>query len=191
MPVQYVNRKGQTYYLHQGTTKTGKPRYLFSMKGEGTLVDAIPDGFEIYENPNSQVFLRRIQPKIITDDEIAVVEKGMKRFSQLKYYQVDVKKGTISVFVANQDVDRLSDILSFAPRARGASIQDLLSQLIYYSPMLRFVLIDKEKRVFVAQRYCFLGSIDDWIDIGTPDTLQNLVKRYVKHLGQDSYFELF
>jgi hypothetical protein len=47
------------------------------------------------------------------------------------------------------------------------------------------------KREFIAQRYCYLGSIDDWIDIGSPDTLQNLVKTYVKHLGQDSYFELF
>ncbi len=190
MPVQYVNRKGQTYYLHQGTIKSGKLRYFFSMKGGGTLVDVIPGGFEIYENPNAQVFLRKVQPKIITDDEIAIVEIGMKRFSQLQYYQIDVKKGVISVFVANQDVDRLSDILSFTPRARDASIQDLLPQLISYSPMLRFVLIDKEKRVFVAQRYCFLGSIDDWIGIGTPDTLQNLVKRYVKHLGQDSYYEL-
>ena len=46
------------------------------MKSEGTLVDKVPDGFEIYENPNAQVFLRRIQPKIITDEEVALVEHG-------------------------------------------------------------------------------------------------------------------
>ena len=42
-------------------------------------------------------------------------------------------------------------------------VQDVLAQIISYSPMLRFVLIDKERRIFVTQRYCFLGSIDDWI----------------------------
>ena len=77
MPIQYTNRRSQTYYLHQGTTKTGKPKYYFSMKSEGTLADKIPDGFEIYENPNAQVFLRKIQPKIITDEEVALVEQGM------------------------------------------------------------------------------------------------------------------
>ena len=79
MFVQYVNKRGQTYYLHQGITKTGKPKYFFSMKSKGTPVDTIPDGFEIYENPDAQVFLRRIQPKIITDNEIAIIEKEMKQ----------------------------------------------------------------------------------------------------------------
>ena len=32
--------------------------------------------------------------------------------------------------------------------------------------MLQFVLTDKANRLFETQRYCFLGSIDDWITIG-------------------------
>ncbi|MCP4542888.1 MAG: hypothetical protein GY832_37685 [Chloroflexi bacterium] len=191
MPIQHVNRRGQTYYLHQGTTKTGKPKYFFSKKSGDDLVSAIPDGFEIYENPNSQVFLRKIRPKIISDNEIAVVEKGMKRFSLVQHYLVDAKKDIIILFVANQNIDRLSELLQFAPRDKGESVQDLFAQLVSYSPMLRFALLDKGKRLFVAQRYCFRGSIDDWITIGVPDTLQKLVKTYVKHLEQDSYFELF
>ena len=31
---------------------------------------------------------------------------------------------------------------------------------------------------------------DDWIDIGTPGKLATLVKKYVKHLGKELYFEL-
>ena len=64
----------------------------------------MPDGFEIYETPNAQVFLRRLQPKIITDVEKAMVEQGMKRFSTLKYYQIDVKKNAIIIFEANQHI---------------------------------------------------------------------------------------
>lgn len=55
MVVKYVNRKGRKHYLHEGTTKTGKPKYCFAMKSEGNLVSAIPQGYEIYENPNAQV----------------------------------------------------------------------------------------------------------------------------------------
>jgi hypothetical protein len=33
--------------------------------------------------------------------------------------------------------------------------------------------------------------VDDWIAIGKPGKLPALVKKYVKHLGQDSYVELW
>ncbi len=48
MPVTHVNRKRDTYYLHAGTTKTGKPRYWFARSTEGNLVESIPEGYEIY-----------------------------------------------------------------------------------------------------------------------------------------------
>ena len=69
MPITHTNAKGQTFSLYQGTTKTGKPKYYCAMQSEGTLAEAIPPGYEIYENPNAQVFLRRIPPKLITDEE--------------------------------------------------------------------------------------------------------------------------
>jgi hypothetical protein len=78
MPIEYINRKGQIYYLHSGITKTGKPKYFFSMKREENILETIPDGYEIYENPNAQVFLRKVQPKIITDEERVIVESGIK-----------------------------------------------------------------------------------------------------------------
>jgi hypothetical protein len=56
--------------------------------------------------------------------------------------------------------------------------------------MLQFVLDDEKCRTFTAQRYCFRGAIDDWIDIGY-GPLTTLVKQYVPPLGQESYFELF
>ena len=66
MVVTHVNRKRQTYFLHEGKTKTGKPKYFFSKESDGCLLDTIPDGYEIYENPNAQVFLRKAEPEIIT-----------------------------------------------------------------------------------------------------------------------------
>jgi hypothetical protein len=51
--------------------------------------------------------------------------------------------------------------------------------------------MDAQRRTFQTQRYCFLGSVDDWIEIGQPGKLTQLVKKYVKHLGKESYLELW
>lgn len=190
MSITYVNAKGKTYYLHQGTTKTGKPKYYFSLNKTGKLVNSIPDGFEIYETPNAQVFLRKIPPKLITDEERQLVEAGMKQYSDVHDYKIDVKGNTIVIYTADQDADEFSNRLKdWNPVISKAKIRGLFALSVHYSPMLQFTLEDSEGRVFSAQRYCFFGSIDDWIDIGHGD-LATLVKTYLKHLGKDSYFEL-
>ena len=109
MPITHVNAKGKTYYLHQGVTKTGKPKYHFAMKSEGALVQSIPVGFEIYENPNAQVFLRRIPPKILTDEERQLVEDGMRKYASVQDYKIDVRGNTIEIYTADQDFDTLVD----------------------------------------------------------------------------------
>jgi len=192
VPITYTNAKEKTYYLHQGTTTTGKPKYYFSTQPEGTLAEAIPEGFEMYENPNAQVFLRRIPPKLITEEERQVVEAGMRTSADVKDYKIDVKGKAIVIYTADQDVETLADVfkgLSPTPSA-NRQLMSLLRKEIQYSPMLQFLLEDEQRRLFTAQRYCFRGSIDDWIDIGY-GSLTTLVKQYVKHLGKESYFELF
>jgi hypothetical protein len=194
MAITYVNRKKKTYYLHQGTTKTGKPKYYFAMKSKGNLADEIPEGFEIYENPNAQVFLRKIPPQVITDEEVAVVDKGMKQFGKVDRFIIDVKKDTIRIYTPDQNVPIIAKILEDTATSYGRSaeqIHQLLEESLTYSDDLRFVLVDQQKRLFQTQRYCYHGSIDDWIDIGSVDQLKNLVKSYVRHIGQDSFFDLY
>lgn len=192
MPITHVNAKGKTYYLHQGVTKTGKPKYHFAMKSEGDLADSIPEGFEIYENPNAQVFLRRIPPKIITDEEKAIVEEGMRTYSDIKDYKIDVRGNAIFIYTAVQDIDALMEIFQDYPRSQDEKDQmmEVLRQGIQYTADLQFVLVDETKRTFATQRYCYLGFIDDWIPVGRSGKLPRLVKRYVKHLGKESFVTL-
>jgi hypothetical protein len=190
MSVEYTNRKGKTHYLHQSVTKTGKTRYFFSQSAEGDLADVMPDGYEVYENPNGRVYARKIVPRVVSDAELASVEAGMRRFSRLEHFQVDVKKGTISIHTPNQNVGALLHVVRSFVGAPGVDAEATIEKLVAYSPELRFVLIDKEERLFQTERYCYRGSIDDWIEIGAPDRLKALVRKYVKHLGQDSFFEL-
>jgi hypothetical protein len=189
--ITHMNAKGKTFYLHQGTTKTGKPKYHFAMQSAGHLADAIPAGFEIYENPNAQVFLRRIPPKIITDEERQVIEDGMRKYASVQDYKIDVKGNAIVIYTAEQDIEALVHLFQDVGSMRDeAKIRRAIRREITYSPMLQFVLSDDKQRAFVAQRYCFRGSVNDWIDIGH-GPLTTLVKAYVKHLGKESYFDLF
>lgn len=190
MSITYTNRKGDTYHLHQGITKKGNPKYYFSKKEPDAPVETIPDGYEIYENPNAQVFLRKIPPKLIADVELAIVRQGIKAYTQVQHSLLDVKKDAIVIYTAEQDdpfLDQLSSLFAVARQ----QIEELLTRHLNYTAVMRFVLSDKQKRTFVAERYCFLGSIDDWIQISGPDSLGKLVREYVPHLGQESFFELY
>lgn len=51
-PISYTNLRGVTFYLHAGTTETGKPRYFVAKTvGPGALT-AVPAGFELTESIN-------------------------------------------------------------------------------------------------------------------------------------------
>lgn len=58
-----------------------------------------------------------------------------------------------------------------------------------YITMLRFRMVDKERRTFVAERFCSRGAIDGWIFLGGHDDLKKLVERYIRLLGTDNFFD--
>jgi len=190
MPIKHINRRGDTYYLHQGKTKTGKAKYFFSMKKDGVLVDSIPAGYEIYENPNAQVFLRRVPAKIFTDEEINIVENIIKKYTNLTHFKIDIKGNKIIVFLPDQDVESLKQISATYAYGNVFKLNQILDRIITYSPMMRFILVNEEKRIFQAERMCFLGSIDDWIFLDQSDNLAQLVRKYGRHLGKESFFDL-
>lgn len=187
--VTHTNRKGQTYHLHVGMTKKGNPRYHFSTKHEGELATEIPEGYEIYENPNAQVFLRKIQPKLIRDDEVQVIDVALKNHSRPNDYRLDVRGEVVTVFESSQ---RRSTHDRFPPFFSIAGMQKWGDRHAYFTPVFKFILSDEEKRLFRAERFCFLGSIDDWMPLlgGGPAPLEDLVRKYVPHLGEESFFEL-
>lgn len=95
-------KRSKTYYLHEGKVKTGKPKYHFSMKKEGKLVKKIPDGYEIYEHPtNAQVFLRKKQPRVITDTERRLIDKYLKKIKTSRRCIFDVKLIGYNLIISN------------------------------------------------------------------------------------------
>jgi hypothetical protein len=59
-----------------------------------------------------------------------------------------------------------------------------------FTPVLRFILEDVEERTFRTERWCYLGSIDDWIDVGPMGPVDRLARHWVPKLGTDALFEV-
>ena len=189
MTIQYTNRLGQIYYLYQGVTKTNKPKYFFSTKNNGDGLDTIPDGFEIYENPKSQVFLRKKVPSLINELEKQTVISKIKKNTCVQHYIIDIKKDYLTIYTARSNplfeqdswLTKLRQLRDFKPSLIGLN----------YTAEMRFQLVDVKDRYFMAERFCYRGSIDDWIIISEPERLSNLVKQFVPHLGKDSLYEFY
>ena len=93
MPLSYTNRYNQIFYFKKVATLRGKFRYYTTKEPSQNCITSLPQGFEIYEHPEyGQVFLRK---KIITDlfeEEIKILEDGVKAQTQVKDFIVDVQK---------------------------------------------------------------------------------------------------
>ena len=80
---------------------------------------------------------------------------------------------------------------AFAPHLSAAEHESFEARFAHYQPVMRFTLVDEERRRFGPERFCFRGSVDNWIPIGPPGSLEQLAAKYLKHLGQDSLYELY
>ena len=191
MPVTYINRKGTTYYLCKGITKTGKPRYFFAREPKGEAIDAIPEGYQIEESVNGIVSLVKDRPKLIAPEETAVVEAALKRHPKGGNYRLGVKHNQIVVYERlGPDVKNLNAILGiFGPLDQRA--REYLDHSAQYTPIMRFILDDPEKRDYHAERWCFRGSIEDWIYAGQSGKIETLARKLIPTLGTDDFYELY
>jgi hypothetical protein len=195
MPITYTNRKGVTYYLCQTTTKTGKPRYYFAREPQSTSVEQVPEGFRISEGANGLVSLERDRPSQILPAEVAAVEAAIARHPKPRDYHVGVKRDRIEISERlGPDVDQLiaalGGVLGVPPGA-PEHLRSELETVGRFAPALRFCVIDVERRTFTVERWCSLGSIDDWIDVGVSGPLNHLVEPVIARLGDESFYEPF
>jgi hypothetical protein len=196
MPVTYANRKGHTYYLCQSLTKTGKLRYYFAGEPKEGSPDQIPEGYRISESVNGVVSLVKDRPQLILPKEVAGVEAVLARHPKSRDYRIALKNNQIIIYERlGPDVETLSAIFGNISALQSDTVkmhlQEQLDKMARFSPIMRFILVDMEEREFKAERWCYLGDIDDWIDIRESGRLEKLVRRLIPKLGTDDFFELF
>lgn len=159
----YTNRRGDTYYLHEGRTKTGKPRYFFAKTIREGAIAAMPDGFEVSESLNAVVSVRRAGRRRsgVAEADLMLVRAELGRHHHLTEHLVQAEKDAIVVH---------------EPSGGGR-----------YAPVMKF---EQGSDGYLVRRMTYSGH-GGWshpLDDGDLDTL---AARYVRHIGTDDFFELF
>jgi hypothetical protein len=194
-PFTYTNRKGLTYYLNSSLTKTGKTRYYFAREPKQNLVEQVPDGYEVEESVNGIVSLVKARPRLILPAEVAAVESALKKHPKSRNYRVAVKHDQIIIYEAvGMGVDELSELFGKVmplPADFTDRLQTEWSRHTQFSQVMRFILEDSEQRSFRAERWCYRGSIDDWIYAGQSGKIELLVNKLVPVLGTDAFYNLY
>lgn len=188
MTIQYTNGKGDTYYLKQSATKTGKVRYTFVKSAASPgLIDEIPEGYEIAESVNGNVNLRKIILPEITEEEQAIVQMILDSKSVEKTCKYDIKGDTITIYYAQ--VPNIPGALFPGGKSQQKELAQMLLSKARYEPMVKFELADSSSRTFIAYRMCFLGGTMEWMRLNNGD-LEGLSREYLPHIGKESFYKL-
>jgi len=154
---------------------------------KGKRLAAVPEGYEIYEKPSGQVFCRKKLPILITDEEMDVVKKEL---AKIRLGDCIVERKGVELIVHAPQTLQDSNDLPRKSRLFAAGLAEILKQSVQYQHVFQFELVDLKKRRFAASRWCFLGGIENWVHLEYNKPLADLAKKYLKHIGKESFYEL-
>lgn len=195
-PLSYTNRHGQTYYLHEGLTKTGKPRYFAARSIREGAIATMPAGFEFSESINGVVSVRRVDtsPKLIPDTDVAKVRDALSKHAHLADYTVEEKKHEIIVYepfdgIANPNLDHLASVFGLSLKTAGSRLGSV-QRKTRFDPVMKFTPEPFGRAGhYLASRMSYRGD-GGWMPL-SPGRLATLLKKYIRHIGTDEFFELF
>ena len=190
MNLEYVNRRGDRYFVLQGKTKTGKPKYYCSKRSAGVGVERLPEGFEIYENPgNALVSVRKVRPTRIRPFEREELRRLANELA-VTAVLVEVEGDSLIVYVSDIDPAASGRLIGLLFGESPPGHVDWVTRHASYSPMLRFTLTDEDERLYSLERWCYLGRIDGWIPLCGGKPLEWLANFSLPHVGCESFYEL-
>lgn len=192
MPVSYTNRRGKVYYIRAYKTRTGKDGWSMTMKMGDPLAEAVPAGYEIYENPHGQVFLRKRLVSLIKPEEIQAVRAALARQPHLSPVDtiLDLDKKTLTILLFNREQVKGWEYLARGLRPGWQPDDAFIASHGDYTATMRLKLGDPNQRLFTLERYCFRGRIDGWIPLAWGQPLDALTGKFFPHLGKESFYEL-
>ncbi|MBI4646107.1 MAG: hypothetical protein HY738_05780 [Bacteroidia bacterium] len=189
MPIEFKNRVGNIYYIKDKKTKKNNTTYYLTKKLDNDCLDYLPDGFEVFEKYNSgMMFIRKTSLVQFTLNEINIINQELKKNTSIFDYKLDVYGNEIKIYISEKsDYERLNQ-----------SDYGILKLLAESNAFLRFdevmrikVITEEDQKQYEFMRYCYRSYIDNWIVIDTGENLENMSKKYLIHLGKESYYELF
>ena len=192
--LSYTNRLDATYYLHEGKTKTGKPRYFVAKTVRPGALSAMPAGYEFSESINGVVSVRRVDtsaPKI-TDSDLAAVRAELARHEHLGRHRVEAVKGEILVYepAGGMSLDEMRGMA----RMFGVSSEMLdefggMRSRIKYEPVMKFVPEEQDGH-YTVHRMTYRGRGGWSWPLGF-GPIEDLVGEYLEAVGTEAFYELY
>ena len=193
-PLAYTNRRGDTYYLHHGRTKTGKLRYFVAKSIGAGALPKMPPGFEFTESINGVVSISRTgrAAGLIPAVDLDLVRTEISRHRHLRYHAVEARGNEIIVYEPDERLSDKGTEMLAELSGRGPLLDRRLADIrakTRYWPVMKFVsagfgLPDN----YVAYRMSYRGA-GGWRQLSA-GPLGTLVKAYVRHIGTEEFFEL-
>ena len=157
------------------------------------MLTQIPEGYQIRESVNGVVSLTKTRRMEISDSEISAVTAAVRTHPKASRYRVDTKSSEITNYERiGPDLLDLAAELGLEKLSKDAvrRMEERERRSGQFSPIMRFILTDKDRRLFSAQRMCFMSGMDDWIYIEYDKPIGKLSRQLVPVLGTDEFFEL-
>lgn len=166
MALSIENSQKKSYFIKSRTTKKGNTTYYMTTKEDETCLDDIPVGYEVFEKYDiGSLFIRKKIESSFTKAEIETLKKHLDKNKSIYDYRLNIHGKEISIYTAESS--------RFEERMKINFFKD------------------KSERNFEVERYCYRGSVDDWIEIGCESDIDKIGNNYLIHLGKESYYELF
>lgn len=185
MKFVYRNRRGDSYYLKSGLTSKGNKKYYLSKEITTDDLEAVPDGYEVFENVHGGVFVRKIRNSILLSSEKELLDKCVSPYERKVRYEEQGKSIVFHCAITSL----LGGKESLASLAFSSGSLDI-DKFENYTKMLRFELIDLKCRLFATYRWYTRNTKEYWLEIGEPNALKNQIDKYLHHIEKNSFYEL-
>ena len=191
-PLSYTNRQNSTAYIRAVPAKRGGLRYYITKDPKAQdLIEEMPEGFEFYEYiHDSRIVFRKRKTSQIQPAERQTVEDAVANLSAATDFIVEAQDKEIVVYLSqfNSIMGQEENLTAEEAREAWGKSSDRWKK---YYDYVKFVLVSKKPRVFVAGRIVFTGYFNqDYVELARSEDLESLAERICEHIGRDSYFDL-
>lgn len=193
MALSIENSKGKAYFIKSRKTKKGNTTYYMTKKEDSSCLSEVPEGYEVFEKFDSNVlYIRKRKESLFDLKEINLLQASLQQNDSLADFKVDIDGKILSIYTADKEINDRQFSSLIEPFYSRLQIDEYRSMWIRFEERMRIIIHgNKQEREFEIKRYCYRGSVDDWIRVGVESDIKLVVRNYLVHLGRDSYYDLY
>lgn len=193
--VSYTNRRGDTYFLHRGLTKTGKPRYFMAKTVGPGAQREMPVGYEFCESVNAIVSVRRQSSSVglVSEADLTISRQELARHPRLHRYVVERHKDELVIYEpmgipSEQELRQMCQLYGRDMESIQRRVETMLPR-VRYTPVMKFLPNQMSHGEYLAYRWLSRGE-GGWMLLSSKP-LRELCQAYFSAIGTDRFFELY